>query len=79
MATETTYNQPSEPNNPMPYEQAREQLIEVVRQLEAGNVSLTETMDLWKRGEELAKICQDWLDGAMAKVNEKFSQDPDIG
>ena len=50
------------------YEQAREQLVEVVRQLESGNVPLSTSMELWKRGEKLAAICQEWLDGAMAKI-----------
>ena len=48
------------------YEEAREELIEVVRTLEAGGTSLEESLALWERGEELAKICQAWLDGARA-------------
>lgn len=50
------------------YEEARDQLVEIVRQLEAGSVPLSESMKLWERGEELAKICQQWLDGAKAKI-----------
>jgi exodeoxyribonuclease VII small subunit len=50
------------------YEDAREQLVEIVRKLEGGNVPLSESMALWERGEELAAICQRWLDGAKAKI-----------
>lgn len=50
------------------YEQARDELAEIVRQLEAGGVSLEQSLALWERGEELAKICQEWLDGARAKL-----------
>lgn len=50
------------------YEQAREQLVQVVQQLESGNAPLSESMALWERGEKLAALCQQWLDGAKAKV-----------
>ena len=50
------------------YEQAREQLVEVVRQLESGDVPLSASMDLWERGERLASVCQTWLDGARARI-----------
>ena len=46
------------------YEAARDELAEVVSKLESGKASLEESLKLWERGEELAKICQDWLDGA---------------
>ncbi|HEU5034176.1 MAG TPA: exodeoxyribonuclease VII small subunit [Mycobacteriales bacterium] len=51
------------------YEQARDELVEVVRRLEAGGVTLEESLQLWERGEELARICQDWLDGARARLD----------
>ncbi|MCT1459646.1 exodeoxyribonuclease VII small subunit [Aestuariimicrobium sp. p3-SID1156] len=50
------------------YEQAKAELGEVVQKLESGRVPLAESMALWERGEELARICQEWLDGAKAKV-----------
>jgi exodeoxyribonuclease VII small subunit len=50
------------------YEQARDELIDVVRRLEAGNNTLEEALALWERGEALAKVCQDWLDGARARI-----------
>jgi exodeoxyribonuclease VII small subunit len=51
------------------FEQARSELEQIVRQLEDGQTSLEESLKLWERGEELAKICQDWLDGARAKLD----------
>lgn len=40
------------------YEQARDELIEVVRRLEAGGTTLEESLALWERGEELSKVCR---------------------
>jgi exodeoxyribonuclease VII small subunit len=51
------------------YEQAREELTNVVRQLEAGGATLEESLALWERGEALATICQEWLDGAKARLD----------
>jgi exodeoxyribonuclease VII small subunit len=50
------------------YEQARDQLTEVVRQLEAGGLTLEQSLDLWERGERLAAICAQWLEGARARL-----------
>ncbi len=50
------------------YEQARDELVEVVRRLEAGGTTLEESLALWERGEELARICQEWLDGARERL-----------
>jgi exodeoxyribonuclease VII small subunit len=50
------------------YEQARDELLDVVRRLEAGGVTLEESLALWERGERLAAICQTWLDGARARL-----------
>lgn len=57
------------PSDEPSYEAARDELIEVVRRLEAGGASLAESMQLWERGEKLADICQRWLDGARARVD----------
>ena len=59
---------PGGPADDMPYEAARDELIEVVRRLEAGGTSLEESLALWERGERLAAICQRWLDGARARL-----------
>lgn len=50
------------------YEAARDELIEVVKQLESGGLTLEQSITLWERGEELAGICQTWLDGARARL-----------
>ena len=50
------------------YEQARDELAEVVRRLEAGPETLEESLALWERGEQLAAVCQQWLDGARARL-----------
>jgi exodeoxyribonuclease VII small subunit len=52
----------------IPYEEARDELIAVVAQLEQGGTSLDESLALWERGEKLAAICQQWLDGARARL-----------
>ena len=50
------------------YEQAREELAAVVRRLEAGGLSLEDSLELWERGERLAAICTEWLEGARARL-----------
>ena len=52
------------------YEEAREELVEVVRRLEAGGTTLEESLALWERGEELARVCQRWLDGARERLDK---------
>ena len=54
---------------PTTYEAAREELVEVVRRLETGGVTLEESLALWERGEALAGLCQRWLDGARARLD----------
>lgn len=60
--TESTEEKPS-------YEAAREELVDVVRRLEAGGTTLEESLALWERGELLAGICQEWLDGARQRLD----------
>lgn len=50
------------------YESARTELEDVVRRLEAGGIPLEESLTLWERGEQLAVICQQWLDGARSRL-----------
>ena len=61
------------------YEEAREELVEVVRTLESGGGTLEESLALWERGEELAKICQSWLDGARRRLDAAMAQRPGTG
>ena len=51
------------------YEQAREQLVQVVSALEQGNATLEESMALWERGEALAVQCEKWLSGAKTRLD----------
>jgi exodeoxyribonuclease VII small subunit len=58
----------------MSYEQARDELVEVVAELETGSVTLEKSMQLWERGEALANRCEKWLTGArdqLEKVSKK--------
>ncbi|THA24703.1 exodeoxyribonuclease VII small subunit [Streptomyces sp. RKND-216] len=55
--------------SPLSYEQARGELVEVVQRLEAGGSTLEESLALWERGEELARICREWLEGARARLD----------
>jgi exodeoxyribonuclease VII small subunit len=56
------------------YEQAREELIEVVQTLEQGGLTLEETLALWERGERLAQVCQTWLDGARQRLEQVLAE-----
>ncbi|MDY5584378.1 MAG: exodeoxyribonuclease VII small subunit [Arcanobacterium sp.] len=51
------------------YEDARSKLVEIVSQLEQGNLTLAETVSLWELGEALARRCETWLDGARERLN----------
>jgi exodeoxyribonuclease VII small subunit len=59
------------------YEKARAELIEVVRALETGGTTLEESLALWERGERLASICQEWLDGARRRLDAAMESDDD--
>ena len=51
------------------YEAAREELVETVRKLESGGITLEESLALWERGEHLATVCQQWLDGVRERLD----------
>lgn len=53
----------------MSYEEARAELQIVVETLETGGLPLEQSLALWERGEALAAACQNWLDGAKAKLD----------
>jgi exodeoxyribonuclease VII small subunit len=57
------------------YEAARDELADVVRRLEAGGTTLEESLALWERGEALARTCQEWLDGAKARLDAAVRTD----
>ena len=52
----------------LPYEQARDELTDLVKRLEAGGLTLEQSLELWERGERLADICAEWLEGARARL-----------
>ena len=51
------------------FEQARDELVRVVAELEQGAPTLEESLALWERGEALAKRCEEWLVGAKARLD----------
>ncbi|PSK97287.1 exodeoxyribonuclease VII small subunit [Murinocardiopsis flavida] len=64
-----------EPGPELSYEEAREELATVVRTLESGGLSLKESLALWERGEKLATTCEQWLEGARAKLAAAMAAD----
>lgn len=74
-------DEPPEARRPS-YEQARDELTELVKRLEAGGLTLEQSLRLWERGERLAAVCTEWLEGARARLAEAMAQrtegsDPD--
>jgi exodeoxyribonuclease VII small subunit len=51
------------------YEQARDELIRVVSELEQGQTTLEQSLALWERGEAAAQRCEEWLLGAKARLD----------
>ncbi|MGH1526151.1 exodeoxyribonuclease VII small subunit [Leifsonia sp. L25] len=51
------------------YEEARDELVRVVTELEQGSATLEESIALWERGEALARHCEEWLIGAKARLD----------
>jgi exodeoxyribonuclease VII small subunit len=70
----TTDDSTPSPEPTLGYEQARDELIEVVRLLEAGGTTLEESLALWERGEELAKVCRRWLEGARRRLDAALAE-----
>ena len=65
------------PVSELGYEAARDELIDVVQQLEHGGLDLDESLKLWERGEELAKRCEDHLAGARKRVEQALAAGED--
>ena len=59
--------------NALDYEHARDELVTVVGKLEAGGLSLEESLALWERGEALAKVCDRHLAGARERVENALA------
>ncbi|MFI8087227.1 exodeoxyribonuclease VII small subunit [Streptomyces sp. NPDC086080] len=75
MTSKTETEQKAAAAEALGYEQARDELIEVVRRLEAGGTSLEESLALWERGEELAKVCRRRLEGARARLDAALAEE----
>ena len=65
---------PAEPGAQLPYEKARDELTDLVKRLEAGGLTLEQSLELWERGERLAAICEEWLEGARARLATVMAQ-----
>jgi len=61
------------PISELGYEEARDELIEVVRKLEQGGLDLDASLNLWERGEELARRCDEHLAGARKRIEDALS------
>jgi exodeoxyribonuclease VII small subunit len=61
------------------YEQARDRLAAVVKRLEAGGLTLEQSLELWEQGERLAAVCSEWLDGARARLAAAMAQRDEDG
>ena len=66
------------PISELGYEEARDELIEIVQQLEQGGLGLDASLKIWERGEELAKRCEEHLAGARRRVEDALaSREPE--
>ncbi|HEX6235076.1 MAG TPA: exodeoxyribonuclease VII small subunit [Jiangellaceae bacterium] len=66
MASEQPATEGGQPQ--LSYEQARDELVAIVSKLETGGTTLEESLALWERGEELAALCERYLDNARARL-----------
>ena len=64
----------STPVGDLGYEQARDELVEVVRVLEQGGLDLDSSLALWERGEALAARCDEHLVGARTRVERALAK-----
>lgn len=62
------------PIDELSYEQARDELVEIVKILELGQMSLDESLNYWERGEELAAYCERYLDGASTRIEQALER-----
>ena len=60
---------PADSISVLSYEQARDELVRVVNELEQGSSTLEESLALWERGEALARRCEEWLIGAKSRLD----------
>lgn len=65
------------PISELGYEEARDELIEVVQRLEHGGLDLDTSLKLWERGEQLARCCEQHLAGARKRVEDALAAGAD--
>jgi exodeoxyribonuclease VII small subunit len=70
---------PGDQAEALSYEQARDELASVVKRLEAGGLTLEQSLELWERGERLAAICGELLEGARARLAGAMAEQPGDG
>lgn len=75
MSDQTSEQMSEQTGEQLSYEQAREELVETVRRLENGGTTLEESLALWERGEHLAGVCQQWLDGVRERLDATLAED----
>ncbi|GAA4666581.1 exodeoxyribonuclease VII small subunit [Gordonia humi] len=63
------------PVDELSYEDARNELSEVVTALERGGLGLDESLALWERGEALATRCTAHLEGARTRIEAALNPD----
>ncbi|WP_264065345.1 exodeoxyribonuclease VII small subunit [Mycolicibacterium komossense] len=66
------------PISSMGYEECRDELIEVVQLLERGGLDLDASLQLWEKGEKLAKRCEEHLAGARKRVEDALATEEAI-
>lgn len=59
------------------YEDARDELVRIVSELEQGSSTLEQSLALWERGEALAARCEEWLIGAKERLEAARAKVPD--
>ncbi len=59
------------------FEQARDELVRVVAELEQGSPTLEQSLALWTRGEALAARCEEWLVGAKRQLDAVRPAEPE--
>jgi len=70
---------PAKGSETLSYEQARDKLAAVVKRLEARGLTREQSLELWERGERLATVCGEWLDGARARLAAAMATRDDSG
>jgi len=69
----------AEQSEALSYEQARDELASVVKRLEAGGLTLEQSLELWERGERLAAVCGQLLEGARARLSAATAERAEDG